>query len=177
VQQRLVEFEYPQKSHHISTSDKPAASDSGQDLSSSSVAANSKPVAPSTTTLVNVSVNISPAVLVVATATTGYHLPPNGTGDTKLDDFNTSHNPLASDLQKGQGPEPLRPTILNTAQDTSPSGEKTDKISTTASAAQSLPPPPLTRPPQHTVSKPKPAPQKGWFQSLRDMYEGKGNGG
>jgi hypothetical protein len=179
VQQRSVELEHPPQNHHIPTSEKPAACELGQDLSPSNVAANSKPVASSTTTLVNVSVNISPAVLVVATATTGCHLPPNGTGDTKPDDFNTSNNPLASELQKGQVSEPLRPTILSTAQNTAPSGGKTDvvrQISTAASPAHSLPPPPLTRQPQPTVLKPKPAPQKSWFQSLRDMYEGKGNG-
>jgi hypothetical protein len=181
VRQRSVELEHPPKSHHIPTSEKLAASQSGQDLSPSSVAANSKPVTSSTATLVNVSVNISPAILVVATATTGCHLPPNGTGDTEPDDFYTSNNTLASDHQKGQESEPLRPTIPSTsqiftlAQDTSPSGGQTDvvrQISTAASPEHSLPPPPLTRPPQHAALKPKPASQKSWFQSLRDMYEG-----
>ncbi|KAI0247276.1 hypothetical protein BJV78DRAFT_1247170 [Lactifluus subvellereus] len=112
--------EHSQKRHRAATAGKSATCYAADQNSSSLSDATSKPVASSTTSI-NMTVDISSTTLVVTAATSNCHLlPHDGTRDVKCGDSHTSSHPPTSNPQKGRGTEPSRPSIPGTPQTFTP---------------------------------------------------------
>ena len=122
--------EHSQKRHRATTAGKSATCYADQNSGSPSDATD-EPVASSTTSI-NMTVNISSATLVVTAATSNCHLlPHDGTRDVKRGDSHTPSHPLSSNPRKGRGTKPSRSSIPSTPQTFTPA------LSTPASGRES----------------------------------------